>query len=62
MFEYGIDLAEPSSAQDMEFVVKSFRAGQKKQQDQIWERLEPLFRDYNNLYISKDQLEKIIYD
>lgn len=61
MFEYEVTLAEPSTPEDKEFVAKSYRAGQKKQQDEIWNKLEPLFRDYNNLYIDKEELKKIIY-
>lgn len=62
MFEYTVDLAEASSPEDMKFVAISFEAGQKKMQNEIWKKLEPMFRDYNNLYISKEQLEKIIYE
>ena len=61
MFEYNVKLSDATSSEDMEFVAKSFRAGQKKQQDEIWNKLEPLFRSYNNLYISKEDLKKIIY-
>ena len=61
MFEYEVTLAEPSSPEDMEFVAKSYRAGQKKQQDEIWSRLEPMFPGYDNIYISKEELKKIIY-
>lgn len=61
MFEYGVDLATASSPEDMRFVAEAFKAGQKKQQDEIWSSLEPMFRSYNNLYINKEELRKIIY-
>lgn len=62
MFEYEVKLAEPSSPEDMDFVAKAYRAGQSKTQEEIWAKLEPRFRSYNNLYISKDDLKKIIYE
>lgn len=61
MFEYSVELSPASSAEDMKFVADAFRAGQKKQQDEIWQKLEPMFRSYNNLYIDKDTLMKVIY-
>lgn len=62
MFEYTVDLAAASSPEDMKFVAISFEAGQKKREEEIWQKLNPMFRDYNNLYISKDELKKIIYE
>jgi hypothetical protein len=61
MFEYRVTLSEARSPEDMQFVANAYRAGQKKEQDEIWSKLEPLFRDYDNLYISKENLKKIIY-
>jgi hypothetical protein len=61
MFEYEATLAKAISPDDMEFVANAYRAGQKKQQDELWNKLEPMFRDYENLYISKSELKKIIY-
>ena len=61
MFEYTVELSPASSPEDMQFVADAFKAGQKKQQDEIWEKLAPLFRSYDNLYINKEDLRKIVY-
>lgn len=62
MFEYEVKLSDASSSEDMAFIAKAYRAGQSKKQDEIWSRISPLFREYENLYISKDDLRKIVYD
>jgi hypothetical protein len=61
MFEYGEDLADAISPTDMQFVANAYRAGQSKSRDEIWNKLEPLFGDYNNLYIDRERLRAIIY-
>ena len=61
MFEYGVDFAVATSPEDMKFVADAFNAGQKKQQDRIWAMLEPMFPGYDNIYISKEELKKIVY-
>lgn len=61
MFEYSVELSDASSPEDMEFVVMSFRAGQKRQQDEIWNKLQILFSESDDLIISKKALENLIY-
>lgn len=40
MHEYSVGLATPKSSEDMEKVAESFRAGQNKERERIWERIE----------------------
>jgi hypothetical protein len=62
MFEYSVQLSSASSPEDMKFVADAFKAGQKKKQDEIWSKLQELSPGYNNVYISKEELNRIIYE
>lgn len=42
MFEYGVELSEASSKEDMTFVAKAYRAGAKQQIENVVEALRPL--------------------
>ena len=60
MFEYGVELSEARSPEDMTFVANAYYAGQSKKQKEIWQKIELYFN--NNPHASKDDLRKIIYD
>lgn len=62
MFEYEAQMSNARSPEDMSFVADAFRAGEKKQQDKIWEKIDQIIDNSNYLNISKDSIRKIIYD
>ncbi len=59
-FEYGVALSTASTPKDMEFVANAYRAGEQKERQRIYKKLQTLTNNGGYISIPLFQLKEII--